>query len=294
MIQPAQSGQALLDSISETPDDPSILHLWWLGQSGFLVKWQETQILFDPYLSDSLTAKYASTETPHVRMSQRVIDPEQLSGIDLVTSSHQHTDHFDPETLLSLRRANPEMKLLLPKSNLKAAEARLRKSLPPLVGINDGDVLQVGACTVIGLPSAHVESPINGAEVERDKLGCCQCMGYIIEIGSFSIYHSGDTVVFDGLEGMLEDHEPDIVFLPINGSDPALGVAGNMNGPEAASLAKACGARLAIPHHYDMFSFNTASPDPFQAGCEALDQACFVPALGQHMAFHQEQGLLQS
>ena len=45
------------------------LHIWWLGQSGFLVQWQGQRALLDPYLSDSLTEKYAHTDKPHVRMS---------------------------------------------------------------------------------------------------------------------------------------------------------------------------------------------------------------------------------
>jgi len=56
-----------------------------MGQSGFLIKWQGRGLLFDPYLSDSLTAKYADTDKPHVRMVERVIDPAKLTGIAAVT-----------------------------------------------------------------------------------------------------------------------------------------------------------------------------------------------------------------
>ncbi len=47
--------------------------LWWLGQSGFLVQWQGRHLLLDPYLSESLTKKYAATDKPHVRMTRRVV-----------------------------------------------------------------------------------------------------------------------------------------------------------------------------------------------------------------------------
>ena len=70
-----------------------------VGQSGYLVKWKGHRLLIDPYLSDSLTRKYAGTDKPHVRMTARVIAPEQLDFIDVVTSSHNHTDHLDAETL---------------------------------------------------------------------------------------------------------------------------------------------------------------------------------------------------
>ena len=49
--------------------------LWWLGQSGYLLQWQGKRVLLDPYLSDSLTKKYAATPKPHIRMSERVVSP---------------------------------------------------------------------------------------------------------------------------------------------------------------------------------------------------------------------------
>ena len=41
------------------------------------------------------------------------------------------------------------------------------------------------------------------------------------------------------------------------------GKLGNLDGPEAARLAHTIAATLAIPCHFDMFEFNTASPDAF-------------------------------
>lgn len=79
---------------------PNQIHLWWLGQSGFLVQYQGRHLLIDPYLSDSLTKKYAGTDKAHVRMTERVIASKRLDFVDVVTSSHNHTDHLDGETRL--------------------------------------------------------------------------------------------------------------------------------------------------------------------------------------------------
>src|SRR5690349_15851895 len=86
--------------------------LWWLGQSGFLVHANGKSVLFDPYLSDSLTRKYAATDKPHVRLTERVVDPGSLTGLNVITSSHNHTDHLDAETLHPLLKANPTAKLI--------------------------------------------------------------------------------------------------------------------------------------------------------------------------------------
>src|SRR6266404_1645616 len=111
-----RNDQALLAEIAEARARKQP-RLWWLGQSGFLVYVDGISILFDPYLSDSLTRKYANTDKPHVRVTERVVDPQRLTGLDVITSSHNHTDHLDAETLLPLLKANPRAKLLIPRAN---------------------------------------------------------------------------------------------------------------------------------------------------------------------------------
>src|SRR2546423_14585110 len=72
--------------------------LWWLGQSGFLIVQEGRAIVLDPYLSDSLTRKYEKTDKPHVRITERVVDPAMLGSIGrigLISSSHNTTDHLD-------------------------------------------------------------------------------------------------------------------------------------------------------------------------------------------------------
>ena len=102
-----------------------VTRLWWLGQSGFLLHAFGHVVLFDPYLSDSLTHKYASTHKPHTRLTERVIDPGRLSGVELITSSHNHTDHLDAETLVPLLKMNPLAKLLIPRANLGFVQERV-------------------------------------------------------------------------------------------------------------------------------------------------------------------------
>src|SRR4029453_10780453 len=94
VIEPALADDAFLNHVAAAGDA-----LWWLGQSGFLLKRGDRFLLVDPYLSDSLTEKYAGTETPHVRMTRRVVAPERLNFVDVVLATHGHTDHLDPGTL---------------------------------------------------------------------------------------------------------------------------------------------------------------------------------------------------
>src|SRR5687768_3988147 len=125
MIKPLLQDDAFLRDVRRAAHDDRVTHLWWLGQSGFLVKFGSRYLLLDPYLSDSLTKKYENTDKPHVRMMERVVGPERLDFVDVATSSHDHTDHLDAETLVPLMKANPAMRVVAPEANRAFAAERL-------------------------------------------------------------------------------------------------------------------------------------------------------------------------
>ena len=52
MIKPALQNDAFLVDVKSARSDNAFF-LWWLGQSGFLIRWNDRFLLLDPYLSDS-------------------------------------------------------------------------------------------------------------------------------------------------------------------------------------------------------------------------------------------------
>lgn len=296
MIQPLLRDDALLENIAAARTRSADLHLWWLGQSGFLVLWNGRFLLLDPYLSDSLTRKYAGTDKPHVRISERVIDPERLDFVDVVTSSHNHTDHLDPETLQALNRVNPRLVMVCPEAN--RATVQQRSGLPEerLLGLDahdpgaspstlhaprSSDKVAVAGFTIRAVPAAH-------ETLDQDQAGRHIYLGYVIQAGPFTLYHSGDTVLYPGMADHLRSSGVTVALLPINGRMPERRVAGNLSGREAAQLAKVIGARCVIPCHYDLFAFNTASPDEFVARCQLLGQPFAVMRLGERWTARAE------
>lgn len=248
--------------------------IWWLGQSGFLIQWNKKCLLFDPYLSDSLTRKYAGTNKPHERMSELVIRPELLDCIDVVTSSHNHTDHLDADTLLPLFQVNPKIQFVIPEANRSFVADRLKCDVNFPIGLNDADTEAVNDFTFHGVPAAH-------NDIERDEQGRCKFMGYVVKFGNFTVFHSGDTLWYEDMVKTLKPFKVDVAFLPINGNDPARGVAGNLNCKEAALLGKEIGARLVIPHHYDLFLFNTADVNEFEKQANQFNQSYRILKLGE-------------
>ena len=273
LIEPVKRDQTLLDDIAARRQGGN-LSIWWLGQSGFLLQWQGRHLLFDPYLSDSLTVKYSTTDKPHVRMTEMAIEPQHLAFIDLATSTHNHTDHLDAETLLPLMAANPEMKLLVPEANRAFAAERLACDPTWLVGMDDGVGYETAGFVVQGVPAAH-------EELETDAEGRHKFMGYVAQCGEWTVYHSGDTMLYEGMQEKLSGLGIDIALLPINGRAPERRVAGNLCGMEAARLAQAIGARVVIPCHYEMFEFNTATPEKFSRECDNLGQRNRVLRCGE-------------
>lgn len=277
LIEPVLKDAALLADIAAARDqardqaDDHHFRLWWLGQSGFLVQWRGRHLLLDPYLSDSLTAKYANTDKPHVRMTARAVDPARLDFIDVVTSSHNHTDHLDADTLVPLLRANPRLTIVVPEMNRHFAADRI--GVPParLRGIRIGESILAGDGDSLfqleAVPAAHEALE-------------AQFVGYIVRFGPWTLYHSGDTLVYDGQAGRLRPFGVDVALLPVNGRAPERRVSGNMNADEAAALAHAIGARTVIPCHYEMFTFNTADPAGLQSACARLGQRCDVLRCG--------------
>ena len=274
-MKPAfQKGEKLLSEIESSAGEGPELAMWWLGQSGFLAKCQGERVLFDPYLSDSLTRKYADTDKPHKRLTEQVVAPEKLGGLCLVTSSHIHTDHLDAETLLALAEKNPECTLVLPGANREFASERLGGEPFPIVELDQGVSARIGNAKIHGIAAAH-------NEVERDEQGRCRFLGFVLELGDWRIYHSGDTLWHENLIAQLLPHRPHVALLPINGNKSERRVAGNLNGAEAAALARACGVGQVVPCHYDMFEFNTESPDLFADTCRHLGQRCKILRNGE-------------
>ena len=279
MIEPLLRDDAFLADVARPPATADELRVWWLGQSGFLVRCGGHFALLDPYLSDSLTVKYAATDKPHVRITERVIAPERLTGIEVITSSHNHTDHLDAETLRPLLAANPQARLVVPEANRAFVANRLGISISGPLGLDDGASATVGAFTFHGIAAAH-------HELARDAAGRHQFLGCVIRCGRWTIYHSGDTLLYDGLVEKLRAFAPiDLALLPINGNKLERRVAGNLDGREAAQLAHVIGARCVVPCHYEMFAFNTADPrELFIPECERLRQPYRVLRAGEGLA----------
>jgi L-ascorbate metabolism protein UlaG (beta-lactamase superfamily) len=276
--EPFLSDGEFLKDVGAARESGHTFHLWWLGQSGFLLMHDFQVILIDPCLSDSLTVKYAASDKPHVRMTRRVVDPNLIDGVNVITTSHNHTDHLDAETIRPVLVANPSAIVVAPEANREFVLNRLGAPASPVRTLDRGRRYDFGTMSIVGVPAAH-------EELSRDEGGRHPYLGYLFQMHGWTIYHSGDTVLYDGMVEHLRPYNIDVALLPINGRAPERRVAGNLSGAEAARLAKDVGAKVVIPCHYDMFEFNTADPnEEFVPECERIGQAYRVLRQGERFS----------
>lgn len=253
--------------------------VWWLGQAGFLIAQGGLRIVIDAYLSDSLAEKYRGTRFPHQRMMPPPVAPGGLAGIDWVLCTHGHTDHMDPGTLPELLAANPDAGVLAPRAEKSRA---VERGVPSdrLVTIDAGETIDLGGIACTATPSAH-------EDMARNADGFLY-LGYVLNGGGVSIWHSGDTIPWPGQSEWLWPFRIDLALLPVNGRDArraANGVPGNLTLEEAVELADAIGARAMLGHHFGLFEFNTLDPEEGAAKLANLPRSTEVELVRQDTAY---------
>lgn len=238
----------VMEAINSAQPKSGSLMFWWLGQMGFAVKTESKLLMFDPFLS-----KYSK------RISQPPFGGKDIKTAHIIFGSHDHIDHIDTEVWLDIAENTSNTMFAAPDMVLSDLVSR---GLPQerLCGVNDGESIEVAGVKITGVAAAH-------ERLDRDEAtGRYPYMSYIVEVDGFTIYHSGDTCVYDGMVSKLNKYSIDLCFLPINGRDGRRftdGCIGNMTYQEAADLAGEIKPRLVIPGHYDMMVGNTADPGMF-------------------------------
>jgi len=200
----------------------------FLGQSGYILKTENTEIIIDPYLSDSV-----NRVAGRPRLLPLPIQPKDIN-CDAVICTHNHLDHLDPDTVSEIPAKQFFVTTNEGKEKLKALGRE------NAVAINEGESIKIGDFEITAVFADHT----------------VEAFGVIIRAENLILYFSGDTLYNEKLFD-ISAYKPDATFICINGR------LGNMNVDEALITAKKIGAPVNIPNHYDMFESNSEDPHLF-------------------------------
>ena len=220
------------------------MKITWLGQAGLLFEKNGKTVMIDPYLSDSVY-KVNPLNFRRVPVEEKFFEMTP----DVMIFTHDHLDHYDPETAPRFfAKTDKQMLVLCPASVWQKARTHGG-------GHNYVQFDRMTEWTAYGMRFSAVHAEHSDPHA----------IGVIIEeLDTGKTYYvTGDTLynkkVFADLpEGL------DCVFLPING------VGNNMNEVDAERFFKACGAKVAVPMHVGMF--DEKSPDIFKAEPRVLPE----------------------
>jgi L-ascorbate metabolism protein UlaG (beta-lactamase superfamily) len=233
MTEPVKQGPNLLEEIENTEATASPA-LWWLGQSGFVLKFQDIVFYVDPCLSN-LNGRTRLMEPP--------LRGDQVINADMILCTHKHDGHMDPGALPAILKASPRCRVVMPKS---AAGHAFAIGIPyERMTTTDSDLrveyFKSGLyARIYSAPSAH-------PSLDWTPLGGYPNLGYIIRFGDVNIYHAGDCKLYDGIVGRLRPYAVSVALLPISGN-------GSFDITEAAQLAEDIGAKWLVPMHYGTFA----------------------------------------
>jgi L-ascorbate 6-phosphate lactonase len=235
----------------------NLIRITSLGQAGFIISQRECTFIIDPYLSNYVVDSGVGSAELFSREFEPPIQPKNLSEAQVVFVTHDHADHCDPQTLRPICSTNSGVVLIGPRPVFQ----HLRKEgfqEENLIVPEPYKLYRMNGIEFYAIPAAHY-----GFDQDKNS-GEFAYFGYVIKVGKKWLYHSGDTILYDGIvEGILT-HTPviQIACLPVNGRDAkreSLGMIGNLDGSEALELAQKLHCEILIPMHNDLFKVNHIS-----------------------------------
>jgi L-ascorbate metabolism protein UlaG (beta-lactamase superfamily) len=175
--------------------------------------------------------------------------PEELEKADIILLTHHHKDHCKRVTVNRVRHA--DTLVVAPKRCIKELGKEIKV-------IEPGEEITFGDIEIKPVEAYNTKQGSSTKKLHHKGYG----VGYLIIIGSKTIYHAGDT---DLIPEMRELGKIDVALLPIGGTF-------TMDIKEAVEAAVAIKPKVVIPMH----RFK-ADPQEFKKCVEAKSNIKVLP-----------------
>jgi L-ascorbate metabolism protein UlaG (beta-lactamase superfamily) len=213
------------------PGEPA--RVTWLGHASFLVQLDGVSLLVDPALRGSIFGGIGRNVPPGLEIGE-------LPTVDAVLVSHSHYDHLDLPTLQAVKApviAGLGLERWFRDRQLFATE------------LGWWQATRVGDVTVTFVP-AHHWSRRGPFDTNATLWG-----GFVIQGRAATVYHAGDSALFDGFREIGARFPAiDVALVPAGAYDPGWFMLRQHMDPEQAVQAfEDLGARLLVPMHWGTF-----------------------------------------
>jgi L-ascorbate metabolism protein UlaG (beta-lactamase superfamily) len=212
-------------TIADVSREPASVE--YVGHSTVRIELDGVRLLTDPLLRSRVA---------HLR---RAVPPpiDATRNVDAVLVSHAHYDHLD---LPSLSRLGGSVPVVVPRG---LGALLRRRRFERVIEVDEGEQVSFGPVTVRAVHADH--------EGDRGPFGTrAQALGYAV-LGSRRVYFAGDTDLFDGMQGLID--ELDVALIPIWGWGPSLGRGRHLDPEQAAEALRRLRPRTAVPIHWGTY-----------------------------------------
>jgi len=199
------------------------MKITWIGQAGLLFEHNGYTVMLDPFFSDCVRKR-------DPKKYRRIAVPEEFWQIkpDMIIFTHDHIDHYDPETAPHFVNENTALTVLSPVSVHN--KVRLLGGDNNYVQFDRHTTWSEGGLRFTAVKAVHSD---------------VHAIGVIIDDGEKKYYVTGDTLYN---EEIFEDIPADIhaVFVPVNGA------GNNMNMEDARRFCARVAPTYVVPFHCGM------------------------------------------
>ncbi|MEV0586981.1 MBL fold metallo-hydrolase [Nonomuraea sp. NPDC050310] len=238
--RPSGMVPVLVPSLPEpAPDGLSVV---WYGHASTLVEIEGRRVLFDPVWSRRVSFSQLAGPRRHHALP---VELAALPKVDAIVISHDHYDHLDMATVMSLTRTQ-SAPFLVPLG-IGAHLERWGVPLYRIIELDWEEEAQVAGLRFVSTAARH----FSGRSLRRNDT---LWGSWVVAGQRRRVFYAGDSGYFSGYKGIGSAHGPfDLTLMPIGAYSPAWPDI-HMNPEEAVNAHLDLGGELLLPVHWATFT----------------------------------------